>query len=84
MRSSGVNTLLGKIAKASMAYERGYSITRTVDGPKTKSWPRFLSRSFRACLDLRQFMAAFKSKISIVRHPDLTVAADPEKFPTRT
>jgi hypothetical protein len=29
-------------------------------------------------------MAAFKTEISIVRHPDLTVAANLEKFPTRT
>jgi hypothetical protein len=35
-------------------------------------------------LNLKEFIAAFKTEIGIVRHPDLTFAADLEEFPPLT
>jgi hypothetical protein len=52
--------------------------------PKIRVWVRFTSGMFLSRLNLSQFIAAFKTENSIVRHPDMTIATDLEEFPTRT
>jgi hypothetical protein len=52
--------------------------------PKIRAWGRFTSGLFLSRLYPSQFIAALKTEISIVRHPDLTIATDLEEFSTLT
>jgi hypothetical protein len=58
--------------------------TEKLATPKIRTWVCFPAKLCLSRLNLGQFIAAFETEISVVRHPDLADAADLEEFPTLT